>query len=252
MVFNLIMAGAEAAWESDQVLRMDASRVGEHSDPAWGSRSVYDSETPQLLNGLPSLVMYEMGCQGSAAHIVRFGFVREVKVVGRRVVFRLDERGHFSRASLPDFWDRLGLDPLERGRTHWAIKDGSIPHWIMELVTPIPFGSQITEVTRHAVLDALLLRSGSYHGKQEPLSFLKKIWDLSSMPSTDTRFSDAEADIWQHTINNDDWDDAYLLKEYLGLTSCSDRVFFRFVEAAVHPTIGDRDEVSARVTAAFA
>jgi AbiJ N-terminal domain 3 len=59
------------------------------------------------------------------------------------------------------------------------------------------------------MIDALIRRPASFHGDLGSVEFLKRIWDLASMPSTDGRFENAEADIWQHTVNNSDWDDGY-------------------------------------------
>ncbi|MGM1020416.1 MAG: hypothetical protein ACQEXV_07705 [Bacillota bacterium] len=33
------------------------------------------------------------------------------------------------------------------------------------------------------------------------------------MPSTDSRFKTASGDIWQHMINNSDWDEVYLYEK---------------------------------------
>ena len=44
-----------------------------------------------------------------------------------------------------------------------------------------------------------------YHGNLSEIDFLSKIYSLDKLPSTDTRFSTSEEDIWQHTVNNDDW-----------------------------------------------
>jgi len=57
------------------------------------------------------------------------------------------------------------------------------------------------------------------------------------MPSTDHRFKDAEGDIWQHMINNDDWDYNYLLYTYLDLLNCDDETFLKFLETCVHPIV---------------
>lgn len=67
------------------------------------------------------------------------------------------------------------------------------------------------------------------------LEFLNEIWDLKTMPSTDSRFSDAEKDIIQHTINNFDWDYEYLLKERLNLINADDKLFIKFLETVVLP-----------------
>ena len=48
-----------------------------------------------------------------------------------------------------------------------------------------------------------------YFGCLTEIEFLKKLYPISEIPSTDSRFSDAEGDIRQHTINNDDWEYGY-------------------------------------------
>ncbi|HUG70312.1 MAG TPA: TIR domain-containing protein [Pirellulaceae bacterium] len=246
-MFNLIMSGNGTAWETDQFMRMDAGRYGEYSIGEWTSRSINDPQTQRMLETLPALLLYEAGCSGPTADVVRFGYAREIKVVDGQILFRFEERGHLSRTVLNDFADRLGIGRFEQNRTHWAVKDGGIPSAIMQALTPTPFGSKITEVTRRAIVDFLIRRPSSFHGDLDSLQFLKRIWDLASMPSTDRRFENAEADIWQHTVNNVDWDDGYLLNDYLGLLSSADKIFLKFVELAVHPLVGARDEVAVRV-----
>jgi hypothetical protein len=70
------------------------------------------------------------------------------------------------------------------------------------------------------------------------------------MPSTDPRFKDAEGDIWQHSINNDDWSDSELLWNRLKIGEIPDEQFSRFLEARVHPLIcPDRDRLESFVAA---
>jgi hypothetical protein len=45
------------------------------------------------------------------------------------------------------------------------------------------------------------------------VDFYKQIFDLEALPSTDNRYDTALGDMWQHTINNDDWDDDYILDD---------------------------------------
>ncbi len=73
----------------------------------------------------------------------------------------------------------------------------------------------ITEITRSDILDYLLARTPGYHGRLELVPFLNRVFDLSAMPSTDNRFMNAERDIWQHMINNYDWDDRFYSKNIL-------------------------------------
>ncbi len=106
---------------------------------------------------------------------------------------------------------------------------------------------KITEITRRTIVDALLLRHGSFNGSMEFMDFLKRVWDLASMRSTDRRFDNAEGDIWQHTIRNVDWEYTHLLYEHLELRTCPDEVFLKFAETAVHPMVGNTDEVADRL-----
>lgn len=101
----------------------------------------------------------------------------------------------------------------------------------------------ITEITRGAILDRILLSDRPFHGKMELIAFLKRVWDLSSMPSTDSRFDDAGGDIWQHLVNNSDWSYEFLLQERLDLLSCDDTTFLRFLETCLHPlAVSDESE----------
>lgn len=57
----------------------------------------------------------------------------------------------------------------------------------------------ITEVTRRAVFDRLALENIGWSGRFEEDAFLSRLYDLSSMHSTDYRFGDAAGDIWQQS-----------------------------------------------------
>jgi len=96
---------------------------------------------------------------------------------------------------------------------------------------------EITEVTRQDIIDYLLLRDGPFYGRLDLISFLKRVWDLPSMPSTDRRFTNAEGDIWKHMVMNDDWDNTYLLITYLKLLNCSDDIFLSFLQQTLHPLV---------------
>jgi len=57
------------------------------------------------------------------------------------------------------------------------------------------------------------------------------------MPSTDGRFKNAEGDIWQHVVNNNDWELSELLYRRLEITEIPDERFARFLETCVHPLV---------------
>lgn len=98
---------------------------------------------------------------------------------------------------------------------------------------------RISEITRRDIVDALLLdnKTAPFHGRLDLISFLKRIWPLGSMPSTDGRFKDAEGDIWQHIVNNYDWDESELLYRRLQITDIPDERFAKFLETCVHPLV---------------
>lgn len=97
--------------------------------------------------------------------------------------------------------------------------------------------NKITELTRTDIVDALLLDKVHFSGKLDTISFLKRIWPLESMPSQDSRFGNAEGDIWQHTVNNNDYDDSTLLYQRLKVTSIPDEQFIKFLETCMLPIV---------------
>jgi len=105
--------------------------------------------------------------------------------------------------------------------------------------------NNISEVARRNIIDYLLIRRYPFHGRLDLIDFLKRIWNLSTMPSTDSRFKNAERDIWQHVINNSDYDYGYLLYKYFNLLDCDDDTFLKFIETCLHPVVlSDEKEVS--------
>lgn len=105
---------------------------------------------------------------------------------------------------------------------------------------------KITEITKRDIIDLLV------HGKEElfetihlplygrldELSFLKRLYNLSILPSTDGRFKDAEGDIIQHTLNNDDWDaDWVFYDQRFELLYGDDEKFLKFICENFHPAV---------------
>ena len=77
-----------------------------------------------------------------------------------------------------------------------------------------------------------------YYGRLEELDFLKRLYDLKSMKSLDPRFSDAEGDIIQHTINNDDYPFCWVFEdERFQLRNGSDEAYLRFICEIFHPVV---------------
>jgi hypothetical protein len=109
--------------------------------------------------------------------------------------------------------------------------------------------NSISEVTRRDITDYLLLRSEPFHGRLGLIEFLKRIWDLSSMPSRDPRYKTLEADLWQHMVNFSDYTDSELLYDRLDILRCPDETFGKFLETCVHPIVqASADDVDELVT----
>ncbi len=111
--------------------------------------------------------------------------------------------------------------------------------------------NKISEVTRRDIVDGLLLSNEPFYGRLDLVSFLKRVWPLKSMPSTDYRFHDAEGDIWQHMVRNSDWSDSELLYSRLGITDIPDEQFAQFVETCIHPLASPELEKTTSLVAQF-
>src|SRR5208282_5940629 len=84
---------------------------------------------------------------------------------------------------------------------------------------------------------------GGRYGDDE---FLSRLYDLSTLPSTDHRYKNAAGDIWQHTVNNpDDWSrDWVFYDRRFNLLHASDSEFLRFLCETVHPVVRPTKEES--------
>ncbi|MDP2984049.1 MAG: abortive infection family protein [Candidatus Latescibacter sp.] len=97
---------------------------------------------------------------------------------------------------------------------------------------------KITEITRRDILDSILLEQINLYGRLEEIEFLARIWDLNSMPSTDVRFENVLGDIWQHTVNNDDWERGWIFSDdRFNLLRGDDETFLRFLCETIHPVV---------------
>ncbi|AQT84730.1 hypothetical protein ERICIV_04169 [Paenibacillus larvae subsp. larvae] len=66
----------------------------------------------------------------------------------------------------------------------------------------------------------------NYFGRLEEREFLQRLYDFKGMPSLYTRYRNAEEDIWQHTVNNDDYPFCWVFEdERFQLKNGSDEIF---------------------------
>jgi ABC-type multidrug transport system ATPase subunit len=96
----------------------------------------------------------------------------------------------------------------------------------------------ISTSNRELIIELLLNTKGAFEFSKNYddgiIPFLNEIWDLRTMPSEDRRFNNAEQDVIQHTINNDDWDLKYLFIDRLKLLE-NDEKFTKFLEKFLLP-----------------
>lgn len=106
----------------------------------------------------------------------------------------------------------------------------------------------ITEVTRQDIMDILEegYHTGKfiYHGRLDEIDFFGRLYQLASLPSTDSRskFNNAYKDIVQHRIKNDDWDWDWFYQDYndnFDLVA-NDKKFLAFLCETLHPTVVER------------
>jgi hypothetical protein len=109
----------------------------------------------------------------------------------------------------------------------------------------------ITKITRSEIIDKILLAGKAFHGRLDLITFLDKIWDLSNLPSTDSRFNDAKGDIWQHMVRNDDWSYSELLSSRLNLIDSDDKTFKKFLETRLHPLVVNTAEEASELANDF-
>ncbi len=109
----------------------------------------------------------------------------------------------------------------------------------------------INESNRKRILELILNTKGAFEFSNNYddgiIPFLNEIWDLKSMPSEDQRFSNAEQDVFQHTINNDDWDLEFLFIDRLKLTDSED-IFKKFLEIFLLPKYQNSPESVFNIT----
>ncbi|MDF2923888.1 MAG: hypothetical protein K0R57_2802 [Paenibacillaceae bacterium] len=112
--------------------------------------------------------------------------------------------------------------------------------------------NSISEITKRDILD--LFKFGlditilwetekvqyNYFGRLEEIEFLKRLYDLKRMQSLDSRYHNAQDDIWKHTVNNEDYPFCWVFEdERFHLKNGSDETYLKFICEIFHPTVRD-------------
>lgn len=110
--------------------------------------------------------------------------------------------------------------------------------------------NRISEITKRDILE--LFRNGieitsflgtekityNYFGRLQEIEFLKRLYDLENMPSMDPRFSNAEGEIWHHTVLNDDYPPCWVFEdERFSLKNGNDETYLKFLCEIFHPAV---------------
>ena len=111
---------------------------------------------------------------------------------------------------------------------------------------------EIPQSVRQNILDGMRLDGIRWQGNREDAEFLSRIFDLEQLPSFDSRFRTAAEDIWQHRVNNYDWEDDWIFtdKRFQLLDGPTD-TFLKFICEVVHPITQPSKEISGKLVSDF-
>jgi hypothetical protein len=97
---------------------------------------------------------------------------------------------------------------------------------------------KISQLTRRDIFDAMRIEKVVWNGRLGETEFLSRLYDLSALPSHDGRFQDASGDIWQHRVNNYDWEDDWVFSDpRFGLYGGNDETLLAFLCETIHPIV---------------
>src|SRR5262249_32409522 len=97
---------------------------------------------------------------------------------------------------------------------------------------------RVARATRQHIFDTLAAEHVVWSGRLEEPEFLGRIWDLETLPSHDHRFKTAAGDIFQHRVNNLDWEDDWIFGDSrFNLLGCDEETFLSFLCQMLHPRV---------------
>jgi hypothetical protein len=98
--------------------------------------------------------------------------------------------------------------------------------------------NEISDVTRQQIADEVILNRVAYCGKLNEPEFLSRLFDLKKLSSRDYRYKNAYDDIYQHTVNNDDWSGDWIYSDTrINMLHCADELYLKFLAETIHPRV---------------
>lgn len=109
--------------------------------------------------------------------------------------------------------------------------------------------NKITKITRYAILEVLdTYMATDFYGRLNEVEFWERIFNLEKLPSTDSRYPDMKGDLWQHRVNNNDWDDNWYIDKF-DLLETEDAKFLKFLAEFFNPEVRDINRNTKRALA---
>lgn len=152
--------------------------------------------------------------------------------------------------------EREGLEQQITERLKPVI-DGFSDDWVSAQIRPRVEGrigwkslhKGLTEITRRDICDYFTVSGLGWWGDLEECEFLSRLYNLGTLPSTDSRFKTAARDIFQHRSNNDDWPNDWVFSDSRFELAESDEKLLRFLAETLHPAVRrDRQQVTILVS----
>lgn len=129
-MWNLIVSADETAWEGEGRFSIPRSRFAEFSGDEAASIDLASPESLRTLGQVHTALMYEDLVDDPHGEVVRIGELRDIQAGQSNrdsITFRFREIGRSTKTAIRDLSHRIGIHEWEYSRTHWSIKDGSLP-----------------------------------------------------------------------------------------------------------------------------
>lgn len=112
--------------------------------------------------------------------------------------------------------------------------------------------SGVPREVRQNIFDGIRLENIEWYGSLHDVEFLSRLYQLETLPSTDPRYKDASGDIWQHRVNNDDWERDWVFSDSrFRLLDGPTDTFLRFLCEVIHPVVRPEKDQALRIVGHF-